>query len=61
MKITDITLVELAASFMVWVSSPEAAFLKGKFVWSNWDVDELISKKEELLSTPALTLGLIGI
>jgi hypothetical protein len=49
MKITDITLVELAA------------FLKGKFVWSNWDVDELISKKEELLSTPALTLGLIGI
>jgi hypothetical protein len=61
MKITDITLVELAASFMVWVSSPEAAFLKGKFVWSNWDVDELISKKEELLSTSALTLGLIGI
>jgi hypothetical protein len=61
MKITDITLVELAASFMVWISSPEAAFLKGKFVWSNWDVDELISKKEELLSTPALTLGLIGI
>jgi hypothetical protein len=61
MKITDITLVELAASFMVWISSPEAAFLKGKFVWSNWDVDELISKKEELLSTSALTLGLIGI
>jgi hypothetical protein len=26
---------------VVWASSPEAAFLKGKFVWVHWDVEEL--------------------
>jgi hypothetical protein len=34
--------------------------LKGKFVWSNWDVDELKAKREELEGTPNLTLGLVG-
>jgi hypothetical protein len=53
-------IVELAASFIVWSASPEAEFLKGKFIWSNWDVNELIAKKEEILSTPQLTNGLIG-
>jgi hypothetical protein len=52
--------VELAASFVVWAASPEAAFLKGKFVWANWDVNELIAKKEALESSPQLTIGLIG-
>jgi hypothetical protein len=33
--------VELPASYVVWASSPEAAFLKGKFVWVHWDVEEL--------------------
>jgi hypothetical protein len=44
----------------VWSASPEAEFLKGKFIWSNWDVNELIAKKEEIVSTPQLTNGLIG-
>lgn len=52
--------VELAASFVVWVASPDAAFLKGKLVWANWDMDELIAKKEELESSPQLTVGLLG-
>jgi hypothetical protein len=54
------SIVELPASFIVWAVSPEAEFLKGKFVWANWDVDELVAKKEELISSPQLTLGLIG-
>ena len=33
--------VELPASYMVWASSPEADFIKGKFVWVHWDVKEL--------------------
>jgi hypothetical protein len=45
---------------MVWVTSPEAEFLKGKFVWSNWDIEELIAKKEELVNSPDLTIGLLG-
>jgi hypothetical protein len=52
--------VELPASFIVWATSPEAAFLNGKFVWSNWDVNELMAKKEEISSTPTITLGLVG-
>jgi hypothetical protein len=26
---------------MVWASSPEAHFIKGKFVWAHWDVVDL--------------------
>ncbi|KAB2099501.1 hypothetical protein AG0111_0g12363 [Alternaria gaisen] len=53
-------LVELPASVAVWIVSPEAEFLKGKFVWSNWDVEELKAKKEQLKSSQDLTLGLLG-
>jgi len=34
---TDQKLADLAGNFVVWVASPEAKFLKGKFVWVNWD------------------------
>ncbi|KAL5405964.1 hypothetical protein PMIN06_010972 [Paraphaeosphaeria minitans] len=52
--------IELPASFAAWIVSPEAEFLRGKFVWSNWDVEELKAKKEELQSSQDLTLGLQG-
>jgi hypothetical protein len=45
---------------VVWIASPEAEFLKGKFVWSNWDVDELKAKREHFANSNDLTLGLIG-
>lgn len=32
---------ELAGNFAVWAASPEARFLHGRFVWANWDVEEL--------------------
>lgn len=35
--------VTLPASFAVWAASVEADFLHGRFVWANWDVDELRS------------------
>jgi NAD(P)-dependent dehydrogenase (short-subunit alcohol dehydrogenase family) len=31
----------LPAAFSVWLASPEADFLKGRFIWANWDVAEL--------------------
>lgn len=50
---------ELGAHFAVWLSSSEADFLKGRFLWSNWDVDELKAKKELIESDPTqLTIGL---
>ncbi|KAI0125759.1 hypothetical protein BJ170DRAFT_632400 [Xylariales sp. AK1849] len=31
----------LPGQFAVWAASPEASFLHGRFVWNEWDVDEL--------------------
>ncbi|EOD43383.1 putative short-chain dehydrogenase reductase sdr protein [Neofusicoccum parvum UCRNP2] len=51
---------ELPGHFLVWLTSPEGEFLKGKFVWVNWDVDELKAKKEEILAGHKLVTGLVG-
>lgn len=40
---------ELAAGFMVWLSSGKADWAAGRFLSSNWDVDELLKMKEEIL------------
>ena len=52
--------VSLPASFVVWLASPQARFLKGKFVWSNWDVEELSKRKEEIEKGTFLDFGLVG-
>lgn len=51
---------QLPGHFAVWLCSEEARFLRGKFVWSNWDVDELKAKKDEIESSPLLTVNCIG-
>lgn len=45
---------ELAGDFFVWCSSVESEFLRGRFVWANWDVEEMIQKKDELNNNPGL-------
>lgn len=52
--------VSLPASFSVWLASPEASFLKGKFLWTNWDVDELKAKAKEIEESNQLSIGLGG-
>ncbi|KAL1869391.1 hypothetical protein Daus18300_005603 [Diaporthe australafricana] len=53
--------VELPGDFVVWAVSPEARFLSGRFVWANWDVDELKNDKNDILANPSkFTLGSIG-
>lgn len=42
----------LPRGFAVWLASPEAAFLKGRFVMSNWDVDELVALKDKYAKDP---------
>lgn len=54
------TLVYSSINFIVWLTSPEAHFLKGKFVWTNWDVDELKENSQEIENSSLLTLGLEG-
>lgn len=53
--------MELPAHFQVWLASPEADFLKGKFVWANWDVDELKAHADEIKSTKLLRVLLNGV
>ncbi len=52
--------VDLAGWFVVWLASPEAAFLRNKFVWSNWDVDELKAMASEIEQSDRFTIGLMG-
>jgi NAD(P)-dependent dehydrogenase (short-subunit alcohol dehydrogenase family) len=51
---------DLPANFIVWTASPEAEFTRGKFLWVNWDVDEIKTKKEEFQDPSFLALGLVG-
>lgn len=53
--------MDLPGHFTVWLCSPEAAFLKGKFVWSNWDVEELKAKRELIAGSFELEVGLNGV
>jgi len=53
-------LVSLPASFNVWLASPEARFLKGKFLWANWDVNELKAQAKEIEAGTQFSIGLVG-
>ncbi|KAF2495608.1 NAD(P)-binding protein [Lophium mytilinum] len=52
--------MSLAGDFAVWISSPEAKFLNGTFVWSNWDVEEMKERAEEIEKGYLLRMGLVG-
>lgn len=52
---------ELPAGFAVWLAAhPDARELNGKFVWANWDIDELLEKKVDIQKRDLLTLTLKG-
>jgi hypothetical protein len=52
-------LVALSGDFVTWAVSPEARFLTGRFVWANWDVDELKDMAPQLAKDPEMfTIGL---
>ncbi|KAI0817542.1 hypothetical protein GGR55DRAFT_685158 [Xylaria sp. FL0064] len=52
--------INLPAHFLVWAASDEAKFLKNKFVFANWDVDEMKAREQEIAGSPELTVGLNG-
>ncbi|KAK8043921.1 hypothetical protein PG994_012759 [Apiospora phragmitis] len=47
----DMEAPELVGGFVVWLSHPLAHFLTGRFVSAQWDVDELLGRKDEIVST----------
>jgi hypothetical protein len=53
--------VELPAHFIVWLLSAEAAFLRSRMVWANWDVEELKGMEGKITADPAfLNIGMQG-
>ncbi|TKA64354.1 hypothetical protein B0A49_07382 [Cryomyces minteri] len=50
----------LPGQFAVWLASPEAEFLKGRFVWANWDADELVERREQIVQGGLLRIRVVG-
>jgi hypothetical protein len=52
----------LPGNFYVWAATKKAAFLHGRFVWTNWDVYELIAMKPKIEADKGfLKVGLQGV
>ncbi|KAF2165935.1 hypothetical protein M409DRAFT_66880 [Zasmidium cellare ATCC 36951] len=52
--------IELPADFAVWLAGPQSDFLSGRYVWAEWDVDELVALKERVeRESGFLTIGLV--
>jgi NAD(P)-dependent dehydrogenase (short-subunit alcohol dehydrogenase family) len=45
---------ELAAGFIVWLCSGKADWAKGRYMSSNWDVDELLQIKDKIIQEDLL-------
>ncbi|PPJ60169.1 hypothetical protein CBER1_08995 [Cercospora berteroae] len=49
----------LPGDFAVWLAGSQSDFLHGRFVWANWDVEEMMALKERLSRDRSfLTVGL---
>jgi hypothetical protein len=52
---------DLGAHFAVWLASSEAEFLRNRFSFVNWDVDELKTHEDKIKSDPSWsTFGVYG-
>ena len=53
--------MKLPAHFMLWAASPEASFAAGRFIWSNWDVNQLKAIEKQFQEDELfLTTGMLG-
>jgi hypothetical protein len=53
--------VDLPASWCVWASTKQAKFLHGRFLWTDWGVEELLEMKEKFQDPGFLKIGLQGV
>jgi NAD(P)-dependent dehydrogenase (short-subunit alcohol dehydrogenase family) len=56
-KVIEFDDMSLPQGFAVWLASDEAEFLRGRFLESNWDVDELVALNDRFAADP--TFGAI--
>ncbi|MCJ1244585.1 hypothetical protein MMC30_001783 [Trapelia coarctata] len=53
--------VELSAATAVYLSTPKAAFLNGRFVNANWDMEELGKLEEKITKEDLLRTRIMGV
>jgi hypothetical protein len=51
----------LAAGYAVWLTTPAADFLKGRYSSCGWDVNQLVAKKQEIEKGGLLISGVTGL
>lgn len=49
---------ELGAAMCLWLTKPEAEFLRGRWISANWRVEDLMEKRAEILGDGLLKSGL---
>ncbi|KAK5164255.1 uncharacterized protein LTR77_009949 [Saxophila tyrrhenica] len=51
--------VDLPGDFAVWMAGKEAGFLHGRYLWAQWDVEDLLASKQKVKEDPRyLKIGL---
>lgn len=55
-----VTEAALTGDFTAWLASEEASFLAGRFVWVNWDYEQLVARKTEILDKNLFKTALMG-
>lgn len=50
----------LPGAFSVWLASGQSGFLRGRLIWSNWNVEELKDMAAEIIENDLLTIVLKG-
>jgi adenine-specific DNA methylase len=51
---------ELADAVAVWLSTLDARFLNSRYITTNWDVEELVKRQEEVVQKALLKAKLAG-
>jgi NAD(P)-dependent dehydrogenase (short-subunit alcohol dehydrogenase family) len=51
----------LAGGYTVWLTTPAADFLRGRYSSCTWDIDAVIAKKEEIEKGNLLICGVTGL
>lgn len=51
---------ELVGGVGVWLATEKASFLNGRYIESNWSVDDLTARKDEIVSEGKLSIVLKG-
>lgn len=51
---------ELPGGVVLFLTTPEADFLRGRWVSANWKVDELVELQETIVKEHLLVSGILG-